>query len=61
MSTGRQHPRRSYGRTDCPAVKGVISGSTATKFKYEGTEIDVIIKGDEYFNEKYAGAGTDSD
>jgi HAE1 family hydrophobic/amphiphilic exporter-1 len=33
------------------AVKGVISGTTATKFKYAGTEIDVIIKGDEYFNE----------
>lgn len=37
------------------AVKGVISGTTATQFKYEGSEIDVIIKGDEYYNENMQG------
>jgi HAE1 family hydrophobic/amphiphilic exporter-1 len=37
------------------AVRGIVSGTTATKFKYEGTEIDVIIKGDEYYNENIQG------
>ncbi|QHA01531.1 efflux RND transporter permease subunit [Dehalobacter restrictus] len=32
------------------AVKASISGATATQFKYNGTEIDVKIKGDETFN-----------
>jgi HAE1 family hydrophobic/amphiphilic exporter-1 len=39
------------------AVRGVISGTTATRFKHEGTEIDVVIKGDEYFNENLQGLG----
>jgi len=33
------------------AVKSTISGATATQFKYEGTEIDVKIKGDETFKQ----------
>ena len=37
------------------AVKGVISGTTATRYKYQGTEIDVIIKGDEHYNENMQG------
>lgn len=37
------------------AVKGVISGSTATRYKYDGTEIDVIIKGDDHYNENMRG------
>ncbi|NLI93399.1 MAG: efflux RND transporter permease subunit [Peptococcaceae bacterium] len=32
------------------AVKANISGTTATQYKYEGTEIDVKIKGDESYN-----------
>jgi len=37
------------------AVRGVISGTTATRFKYDGTEIDVIIKGDGHYNENIRG------
>ncbi len=37
------------------AVRGVISGTTATKYKYEGTEINVVIKGDEHYNESLQG------
>ena len=37
------------------AVRGVISGTTATRYKYGGTEIDVIIKGDEHYNENIRG------
>ena len=37
------------------AVKGVISGTTATRFKHNGTEIDVLVKGDEYFNKNLQG------
>lgn len=37
------------------AVRGVISGSTATRYKYDGTEIDVIIKGDDHYNENMRG------
>lgn len=33
------------------AVKANISGTTATQYKYEGTEIDVKVKGDESYNE----------
>ncbi|HHV65419.1 MAG TPA: efflux RND transporter permease subunit, partial [Peptococcaceae bacterium] len=33
------------------AVRGIVSGTTATRFKYGGTEIDVIIKGDEYYSQ----------
>lgn len=33
------------------AVRSTISGATATQFKYEGSEIDVKIKGDELFNQ----------
>ncbi|WP_434511253.1 efflux RND transporter permease subunit [Desulfitobacterium sp. AusDCA] len=29
------------------AVKGMISGTTATRYRYEGKEIDVVISGDE--------------
>ncbi|MCG1024866.1 efflux RND transporter permease subunit [Dehalobacter sp.] len=36
--------------TIAAAVKASISGVTATQFKYNGTEIDVRIKGDETFN-----------
>ncbi|WP_206811053.1 efflux RND transporter permease subunit [Paradesulfitobacterium ferrireducens] len=32
-------------------VKGTISGTTATRYKYNGTEIDVVIQGDELFQE----------
>jgi len=31
------------------AVKGTISGTTATTYRYEGTEIDVVLSGDETF------------
>ncbi len=31
------------------AVKGTISGTTATRYRYEGTEIDVVLSGDETF------------
>ncbi|SDI05810.1 efflux RND transporter permease subunit [Desulfosporosinus hippei] len=31
------------------AVKGTISGTTATTYRYEGTEIDVVLTGDETF------------
>lgn len=31
------------------AVKGTISGTTATTYRYEGSEIDVVISGDETF------------
>ena len=37
------------------AVRGVISGTTATRYKYGGTEIDVIIKGDDHYNENMKG------
>jgi HAE1 family hydrophobic/amphiphilic exporter-1 len=33
------------------AVRANISGTTATQYKYEGTEIDVKIKGDETYNQ----------
>jgi len=33
------------------AIKASISGTTATQYKYEGTEIDVKIKGDESYNQ----------
>jgi len=36
--------------TIATAVKASISGVTATQFKYNGTKIDVKIKGDETFN-----------
>ncbi|HBW35090.1 efflux RND transporter permease subunit [Desulfosporosinus sp. BICA1-9] len=31
------------------AVKGTISGTTATTYRYEGSEIDVVLSGDETF------------
>ncbi|TGE39583.1 efflux RND transporter permease subunit [Desulfosporosinus fructosivorans] len=31
------------------AVKGTISGTTATRYRYEGTEIDVVLSGDDTF------------
>lgn len=31
------------------AVKGTISGTTATRYRYEGKEIDVVVSGDETF------------
>ncbi|MFA6808220.1 MAG: efflux RND transporter permease subunit [Eubacteriales bacterium] len=37
------------------AVKGTIAGTTATTYKYKGTEINVVLKGDEQFNENMLG------
>lgn len=31
------------------AVKGTITGTTATRYRYEGTEIDVVLSGDETY------------
>lgn len=31
------------------AVRGTISGTTATRYRYEGSEIDVVLNGDETF------------
>lgn len=36
------------------AVKGTISGTTATRYRYEGTEIDVVLSGDETFKTSLA-------
>jgi len=52
ISVNRQAATQ-YGLTAgqiATAVKSTISGTTATQFKYEGSEIDVKIKGDETFN-----------
>lgn len=43
-----------YGLTSAQIANGVkssISGKAATKFKYEGDEIDVIIRGDDIYNQ----------
>ncbi|MGI5901494.1 MAG: efflux RND transporter permease subunit [Desulfitobacteriia bacterium] len=47
-----------YGLTTAQiaqGVKGAVSGSTATKFKKDGREIDIILKGDEFFSENIQG------
>ncbi len=31
------------------SIKGIVSGKTATRYKYAGDEIDVVVKGDETF------------
>lgn len=36
------------------AVKGTISGTTATQYRYEGKEIDVVLSGDETFKTSLA-------
>ena len=36
------------------AVKGTISGITATRYRYQGTEIDVVLSGDETFKTSLA-------
>lgn len=39
------------------AVKGTIAGTTATRYRYEGTEIDVVLSGDETFQMSLANLG----
>lgn len=33
------------------AVKGMVSGNVATRYRYEGEEIDVVVKGDDIYSE----------
>jgi HAE1 family hydrophobic/amphiphilic exporter-1 len=43
-----------YGLTTFQAagiIRGSISGTTASRYKYEGTEIDIVVKGDGTFKE----------
>ncbi len=42
------------------SVKGTISGKTATKYKFDGEEIDVTIKGDAIFKESISNLGQTS-
>lgn len=49
-----RHVASQYGLTAgsiANAVRSTISGSAATQFKYQGSEIDVKIKGDEAFKQ----------
>ena len=39
------------------AVKGTISGTTATRYRYEGSEIDVVLSGDETFKSSLENLG----
>ena len=53
ISVNRQAATQ-YGLTAgqiASAVKTTVSGATATQFKYEGTQIDVKIKGDDTFKQ----------
>lgn len=42
------------------AVKGTVSGKTATKYKFDGEEIDVVIKGDPLFKQSISNLGQTS-
>ncbi|MDF2546251.1 MAG: multidrug transporter [Anaerosolibacter sp.] len=39
------------------AVKGTISGQTATRYKLDGDEIDIVVKGDPIYQESIANLG----
>ncbi|SHK34609.1 efflux RND transporter permease subunit [Paramaledivibacter caminithermalis] len=52
-----------YGLTSAQiasSIKGTILGQTATRYKFDGEEIDVVIKGDSIFKESISNLGQTS-